>query len=46
MREVDYNGEELEVCVYYKDSEFMPGAFDIEVFLDGAFVGSTQLVLK
>jgi predicted nucleic acid-binding Zn-ribbon protein len=46
MREVDYNGEELEVCVYYKDSEFMSGAFDIEVFLDGAFVGSTQLVLK
>ncbi|MDR1170477.1 MAG: hypothetical protein LBK97_06560 [Prevotellaceae bacterium] len=46
MREVDYNGEELEVCVYYKDSDFMPGAFDIEVFLDGAFVGSAQLVLK
>ncbi|MDR2026462.1 MAG: hypothetical protein LBQ01_02750 [Prevotellaceae bacterium] len=46
MREVDYNGEELEACVYYKDSDFMPGAFDIEVFLDGAFVGSTQLVLK
>ncbi|MDR1593705.1 MAG: hypothetical protein LBS43_04360 [Prevotellaceae bacterium] len=46
MREVDYNGEELEVCVYYKDTDFMSGAFDIEVFLDGAFVGSTQLVLK
>jgi chromosome segregation ATPase len=46
MREVDYNGDELEVCVYYKDADFMPGAFDIEVFLDGAFVGSTQLILK
>jgi predicted nucleic acid-binding Zn-ribbon protein len=46
MREVDYNGDELEVCVYYKDSEFMAGAFDIDVFLDGAFVGSTQLVMK
>jgi Tfp pilus assembly protein PilO len=46
MREVDYNGEELEVCVFYKDADFMSGAFDIEVFLDGAFVGSTQLVLK
>jgi Tfp pilus assembly protein PilO len=46
MREVDYNGEELEVCIYYKDTDFMSGAFDIEVFLDGAFVGSTQLVLK
>jgi Tfp pilus assembly protein PilO len=46
MREVDYNGDELEVCVYYKDADFMSGAFDIEVFLDGAFVGSTQLVLK
>jgi hypothetical protein len=46
MREVDYNGEDLEVCVFYKDTDFMSGAFDIEVFLDGAFVGSTQLVLK
>lgn len=46
MREVDYNGEDLEVCVYYKDKDFMSGAFDIELFLDGAFVGSTQLVLK
>jgi predicted nucleic acid-binding Zn-ribbon protein len=46
MREVDYNGEELDVCVFYKDTDFMSGAFDIEVFLDGAFVGSTQLVLK
>jgi hypothetical protein len=46
MREVDYNGEELEVCIFYKDADFISGSFDIEVFLDGAFVGSTQLVLK
>ncbi|MDR1582684.1 MAG: hypothetical protein LBS55_05410 [Prevotellaceae bacterium] len=46
MREVDYNGEELEVCIYYKDQEFMSGVFDIEIFLDGAFVGSAQSVLK
>jgi hypothetical protein len=45
MREVDYNGEDMKVCVYYKDKDFMSGAFDIELFLDGAFVGSTQLVL-
>jgi hypothetical protein len=46
MREVEYNGEELEVCVFYKDADFISGVFDIEVFLDGAFVGSTQLTLK
>jgi predicted nucleic acid-binding Zn-ribbon protein len=46
MREVDYNGEDLEVCVYYKDKDFLSGSFDIEVFLDGAFMGSTQLILK
>jgi len=46
MRDVDYNGDDLEVCVFYKDTDFMAGAFDIEVFLDGAYVGSTQLVLK
>jgi Tfp pilus assembly protein PilO len=46
MREVEYNGEDLDVCVFYKDANFMSGVFDIEVFLDGAFVGSTQLTLK
>ncbi|MDR3245394.1 MAG: hypothetical protein LBT50_03065 [Prevotellaceae bacterium] len=46
MREVDYNGDDLEVCVFYKDKDFMSGSFDIEVFLDGAFVGSSQLILK
>lgn len=46
MREVDYNGDDLEVCVYYKDTDFMPGAYNIEVFLDGTFVGSTQFTMK
>jgi predicted nucleic acid-binding Zn-ribbon protein len=46
MRDVDYNGDDLEVCVFYKDTDFMSGTFDIEVFLDGAFVGSVQILLK
>lgn len=46
MREVDYNGEDLEVCIYYKDSDFMSGTYDIEAYLDGVYAGSTQLVLK
>jgi predicted nucleic acid-binding Zn-ribbon protein len=45
-REVDYNGEVLELCVFYKDNDFMPGAYNIEVFLDGLFVGSSQFTLK
>jgi hypothetical protein len=45
-REVNYNGEDLDVCVYYKDTEFMSGFYSIEVYLDGASVGSTQLELK
>ena len=45
-REVDYAGEDLDVCVFYRDKDFLSGAFDVEVFLDGVFVGATQLILK
>lgn len=46
MRDVDYNGQDLEVCVFYKDTNFISGTYNIEVYLDGGIVGSTQLALK
>ena len=46
MRDVDYNGQDLEVCVFYKDNELISGTYNIEVYLDGGVVGTTQLVLK
>ncbi|MDR2562333.1 MAG: hypothetical protein LBC98_00130 [Prevotellaceae bacterium] len=46
MRDVEYNGQDLEVCVFYKDTDFISGTYNIEIYLDGSIVGSTQLVLK
>ena len=45
-REVEYAGEDLEVCVFYKDKDFLSGTFNIEVYLDGMYVGAAPLVLK
>ncbi|MDR0559260.1 MAG: hypothetical protein LBG92_03770 [Prevotellaceae bacterium] len=45
-REVDYAGEDLEACIFYADKDFLSGSFNVEVYLDGTFVGSAQLVLK
>ena len=46
MREVEYNGQDLEVCVFYKDTEFIAGTYNIEAYLDGTLVGTTQLTLR
>lgn len=47
MREVDFNGQDLEVCVFYKDTEeYTSGTYTIEAYLDGTLLGTTQLVLK
>ncbi|MDR2424802.1 MAG: hypothetical protein LBD59_08775 [Prevotellaceae bacterium] len=45
-REVEYAGEDLEVCVFYKDKDFLSGTFNIEVYLDGMYVGAAPLILK
>lgn len=47
MREVEYNGQDLDVCIFYKDTEeYTSGSYSIEAYLDGVLVGTTQLVLK
>ena len=49
MREVNYEGDELPVNIYWDNKgqpELNPGEYDIEVFADGNNIGSTTLVLK
>jgi hypothetical protein len=48
MREVDYQGSDLEVCVYYgsQDEKFLKGDYTVDVYSGGALVGSGQLLLK
>ena len=48
MREVDYQGEDLDVCVYYgsADEQFSKGAYIIDIYSGGALVGNGQLLFK
>jgi preprotein translocase subunit SecG len=47
MREVDFQGEDLEVCIFYSNSEdFMKGVYNIEVYMGGTLIGTGQMLLK
>jgi hypothetical protein len=48
VREVDYQGEDLDVCVYYggADEEFSKGVYTVDLYSGGALIGSGQLLFK
>jgi hypothetical protein len=41
MRDVEYGGEEIEICIYYNVDmgELMPGEYTVDLFADGANIG-------
>lgn len=46
-REVDYNGNELEVGIYVNDiSSFMPGIYTVKAYTVQSALGSTELLLR
>ncbi|MDR1023042.1 MAG: hypothetical protein LBL94_07225 [Prevotellaceae bacterium] len=47
-REVDYQNQDLETCVFYdlKNVKLLKGAYTVEVYIDGNLSGSGQLLLK
>lgn len=46
MREVDYQGDDLEVCIFYTDSNYISGIYNVEVYMNGTLIGTSQLLLK
>ena len=48
MREVDYQGEDLDVCVYYGSAgeQFSKGEYTVDIYSGGALVGTGQLLFK
>ncbi len=48
MREVDYQGEDLEVCVFYGgvNEKFMKGVYTIDIYSGGVLLGTGQVLLK
>jgi hypothetical protein len=48
-REVDFQGEALETCIYYNVPEEMKlskGQYEVQVYIDGKLAGSTGFILK
>ncbi len=46
-KDVAYEQKEINVCMYFtKTAEFMPGKYKVEIFADGAVVGTTSFVLN
>ncbi|MDR0729516.1 MAG: hypothetical protein LBF19_05275 [Prevotellaceae bacterium] len=48
VREVDYQGQDIEVCVFYgsNNEKFAKGAYTVDVFSGGVLLGSGQALLK
>ncbi|MDR1681674.1 MAG: hypothetical protein LBS12_07835 [Prevotellaceae bacterium] len=48
VREIDYQGEDIEVCVFYgsTNEKFGKGAYTVDVFSGGVLLGSGQVLLK
>lgn len=48
MREVEYDGSSLEVCIFYETTpeEIVPGTYYIDLYLEGAQIGTTSFSLK
>jgi hypothetical protein len=48
MREIDYQGEDLDVCVYYgnENEQFSKGEYTVDIYSGGALIGNGQLLFK
>ena len=46
-KEIEYNGEDTPVCIYYKVTEPLEtGSYSIAIFAEGNLIGTTGIVLK
>jgi hypothetical protein len=47
VREVDYQGSELEVCIYFAGSApFVKGVYNVDVYTEEGKLGTADLLLK
>ena len=48
MREVDYQGSDIEMCIFYggNNEQFAKGAYTVEIYSGGGLIGSGQALLK
>ncbi|MDP3437103.1 MAG: hypothetical protein Q8S04_07650 [Bacteroidales bacterium] len=47
VREVDYQGSELEVCIFFASSHsYVKGVYNVDIFTEEGKLGSTDLLLR
>ncbi len=47
VREVDYQGSELEVCIFFaSNQQFVKGVYNVDVYTEEAKLGSADLLLR
>jgi hypothetical protein len=47
VREVDYQGSELEVCIFFaSEQEFRDGVYTVDVYTEESMLGSADLLLR
>jgi hypothetical protein len=47
MKEIDYQGKDTDVCIYYlNDTQLPPGKYTAFIFIDGNLVASHEIYLK
>jgi len=47
VREVDYQGNELEVCIYFSSNQsYVKGVYTVDIYTEESKLGSTDLLLR
>ncbi|MDR2886111.1 MAG: hypothetical protein LBU95_04950 [Rikenellaceae bacterium] len=46
MREVDYQGQDLAVSLYYTGGGITDGKYHVDIYMDGHRIGSSEIILK
>lgn len=45
-REVDYQGTEVEVCIYFASEEFTKGVYTVEAYTESGLLGTGDILLR
>lgn len=45
-REVDYQGAEVEVCIYFASEEFTKGVYTVEAYTESGLLGTGDILLR
>lgn len=46
QREIDYDGQDLDVSIYFKYDSLTPGVYSAEIYMDGYQIGSAEVSLR